>query len=548
MDQISETKYRAVKYIRLSVADDRKDRDGNRVEKNESDSVANQRRFIDEWLKRHPEIEVVEEKIDDGWSGLLFDRPAFKEMMADIESGKVNCCICKDLSRLGREYVETGRYLRRIFPAYGVRFIAINDNIDTLNDSGDDLAVSLKSIINDAYCRDISIKTRSALKVKRQTGDYIGGFTVYGYKKSAENHNLLVPDGYAANIVREIYRMKLQGMAAKRIAENLNERGILTPARYKKDQGMPVARNSYADSDTAKWCPNTIIRILQDETYIGTLAQGRSETPNYKLKEIRQKPESEWIKVENAHEPIIERADFELVQRLMRLDTRTTPGGDKFYVFSGILICGCCGNRMVRKTSPGNGKRYYNFWCPTTKKGGCAHSVMFKEDVLSEIVLENIKSHVANIASLEKLIESLDADRVGRELAERLNVQLADNERRLAQIREFKAGLYENRIGGNLSTDEYRTLKAKYSDDADVLAASNERIKQEIDDAMSCKHERMEWLGHFRQFESLETLDRKTVATLIKSIRILGKHEIEIEWNYQAEYETALAVLRKEAA
>jgi DNA invertase Pin-like site-specific DNA recombinase len=368
---MSEIKYKAVKYIRLSIADDKP---------GESDSVANQRKLIDEWLKNHPEIEVVSEKIDDGWSGLLFDRPAFKEMMADIEKGEINCCVTKDLSRLGRENVEILRYLRRIFPAYGVRFIAINDNIDTLNDSADDIAVSLKSIINDAYCRDISIKTRSVLESKRANGDYIGACCVYGYRKSEENRHRLEPDDYAASIVSGIFRMKLDGMAAARIAEVLNERGILSPYQYKKDRGLPHPKKGFTDKEEAKWSAKTVIRILQDETYTGTLIQGKCTTPNYKLKEIRQKSENEWHRHENAHEPIVTRNDFNLVQRLMRLDTRTSPADDKVYVFSGLIICGCCGNRMIRKSAPGNGKRYYNYWCPTTKKGGCADSVMVKED------------------------------------------------------------------------------------------------------------------------------------------------------------------------
>lgn len=154
--------YRAIKYIRLSYTDDRN---------TESDSVGNQRRMIDDFIAKHPEIDAVAEKIDDGYSGVLFDRPAFQEMMQMIQRGEANCVIVKDLSRLGREYIETGRYMRRIFPAYGVRFIAINDNVDTINDGADDLAVSVKNIMNEAYSRDISIKTRSALEAKRKNGD-----------------------------------------------------------------------------------------------------------------------------------------------------------------------------------------------------------------------------------------------------------------------------------------------------------------------------------------------------------------------------------------
>jgi len=189
--------YKAIKYIRLSYTDDKTV---------ESDSVANQRRLIDDYIARHPEIEVVAEKIDDGYSGVLFDRPAFQEMMRMIEQGEANCVIVKDLSRLGREYIETGRYMRRVFPAYGVRFIAINDNVDTENDAADDLTVSVKNIMNEAYCRDISVKTRSALEVKRRSGDFVGAFTIYGYVKVGDKHKSLEVDEYAANVVRDIFR------------------------------------------------------------------------------------------------------------------------------------------------------------------------------------------------------------------------------------------------------------------------------------------------------------------------------------------------------
>ena len=166
-------KFKATAYIRLSYTDDHS---------SESDSVSNQRKLIENFVEHNPDIEVVSEKIDDGYSGIIFDRPAFKEMMQDVTDGNINCVIVKDLSRLGREYIETGRYLRRVFPAYGVRFIAITDSIDTAHDSGDDLAVSVKNIMNEAYCRDISIKTRTSLDIKRRNGDFVGAFPVYGYE------------------------------------------------------------------------------------------------------------------------------------------------------------------------------------------------------------------------------------------------------------------------------------------------------------------------------------------------------------------------------
>ena len=300
-------KYQATAYIRLSYTDDRS---------SESDSVTNQRKLIENFIERNPDIQIVSEKIDDGYSGIIFDRPAFKEMMQDITDGKINCVIVKDLSRLGREYIETGRYLRRVFPTYGVRFIAITDNIDTAHEgSGDDLTVSVKNIMNEAYCRDISIKTRTSLDIKRRNGDFVGAFPVYGYMKSEENKNLLVPDPYASRVVQDIFRMRLDGTSALRIATVLNEMGILSPLAYKKNNGFPYAKHGYADKEDCKWSATTIIRILQDETYIGTLVQGKQGTPHYKIKQMEQRPSSEWIRVPDAHEPLIAKQDFELVQR-----------------------------------------------------------------------------------------------------------------------------------------------------------------------------------------------------------------------------------------
>ena len=528
---MQEVKYRAFKYIRLSNADDNKQA--------ESDSVTNQRKLIDDWLKNHPEIEDAGEFVDDGVSGIIFDRPSFNKMMEDIQDGKADCVITKDLSRLGRDRIETGRYLRRVFPAFGVRYVAIIDNIDTLNDDTDGLYVSVKSIFNEENCRDASIKTRRVLSNKRANGQFTGACPVYGYLKDENDHNHLVIDSHAAENVRDIFRMKIDGYSASRIAETLNNRGTLSPMEYRKDRGLPYPKGGYADRNGAKWSPTTVIRILSDETYTGTLVQGKTGTPNYKLKEVFLKPESEWHRVENTHEAIILRHNFELVQKIMRLDTRTAPRGDKVYLFSGILICGCCGNRMTRKTNRYKGEKYNYYYCPTGKKNGCTHPVMLKEQDLTESVFGSIKAHISNIASLETLLAGLDATRIAHELAERLKNQMTENEHRLKEIRGYKAGLYENMMNGNLSKAEFKALKDGYSVDANNLEAANSRLQTEVEAVLSCKHERLAWMGHFTKFENLENLDRRMVIHLIHSISVLGKAELEIHFNYQLEYNNA---------
>lgn len=530
-------KYQATAYIRLSYTDDRS---------SESDSVTNQRKLIENFIERNPDIQIVSEKIDDGYSGIIFDRPAFKEMMQLVTDGSINCVIVKDLSRLGREYIETGRYLRRIFPTYGVRFIAITDNIDTAHENGsDDLTVSVKNIMNEAYCRDISIKTRTALEVKRRNGDFVGAFTVYGYMRSEDNKNQLVPDPYASRVVQDIFRMRLDGSSASKIASELNRLGILSPLAYKKNNGLPYAKKGYADKDNCKWSATTIIRILQDEIYTGTLVQGKQGTPHYKIKQMEQRPSSEWIRVPNAHEALVQKQDFELVQHISNLDTRTAPQKDSVYLFSGVLICGCCGGRMTRKTNRSNGKEYHYYYCPTGKKNGCGHAVMLKEDDLIECVRENLKAYIDNVVSLDALLQGIDQETINQTMVKEYTDHITDNERRLEQTLEFKARLYENLVSGALTREEYASYKANYTRQAEQIRASIQALKDKLNDVLENKSERNRWISHFTEFSSLETLDRKAIVHFIKSIRVVGKKELDITFNFQDEYEKAVQLLRQ---
>ena len=536
---MSEIMYKATKYIRLSHSDAK---DG------ESNSVTTQRSLLDSYIESQPDIEAVSEKVDDGVSGIVFDRPAFKEMMADIEAGEINCVIVKDLSRFGREYIETGRYLRQILPAYGVRFIALNDNIDTLKDNSDDLIVSVKSIINDAYCRDISVKTRSSLNAKRDSGEFVGACPIYGFKKAEDNHNQLVIDEYPASIVRDIFRMKIDGMSAARIADTLNGLGVLSPLEYKKDRGLPHPKGGYADKDGAKWSANTIIRMLNDETYTGTLIQGRQGTLNYKIKDLINRPESDWKRTEEAHEAIIQKHDFDLAQKIMRLDTRTAPGQDKVYMFSGVLICGCCGARMTRKTVPYNGKSYYYYYCPTTKKRGCQAAATIREADLSECIMESIKAHISGVASLEAILSQNDGKRAASALVAQYRMQIRDNANQLKKISGNKSTLYENMVSGLLTKEGYKELKAQYTYDETRLREAIDTLECRLEDALSGKSDRLRWTEHFKHFDGMCELDRRMVIHLIQSIRVISKTELKITFNYQSEYDSALALMRKVAA
>lgn len=233
----------------------------------------------------------------------------------------------------------------------GVRFIAVNDNYDSLEvDTAHDIVMPFKNLINDSYCRDLSVKIRSHLAVKRKNGEFIGAFACYGYLKDPENKNHLVIDTYAGSVVQDIFRMKINGYSQYKIADTLNEQGILSPMEYKRSIGVHF-ETSFKVNTKALWSAKAVSRILTNEVYTGVLVQGKQTTPNHKVKVRQAVEEKDWIRVENAHAPLIDPCLFEIVQTLLERDTRTSPKDDSVFPLSGLLYCGDCGQPMVRKTT-----------------------------------------------------------------------------------------------------------------------------------------------------------------------------------------------------
>ena len=322
--KLSNQTFKAAAYLRLS----KEDAD---IQKSESDSISNQKALIRNFVKDNPDIEIENFYVDDGFTGLLFDRPAFQQMLSDITAGRINCVIVKDLSRFGREYINAGKYMQKMFPNMGVRFIAVNDNYDSLNcdDQTQGIVLSIKNLMNDNYCRDTSIKIRSILEAKRQNGDFVTNFCPYGYKKCADNHNKIEVDEFSGAVVQDIFKWLLDGFSLYKIAEKLNAMGIKTPMDYRLEKGEKI-NTHFKKNEIAEWSHNIVRRIAENPVYIGTLIQGKSTTPNYKLKKnIVIKDMEEWAIVENNHEPLIDERIFYVVQRLLRLDMRTSPKQDK---------------------------------------------------------------------------------------------------------------------------------------------------------------------------------------------------------------------------
>ncbi len=311
-------------YLRISRED------GGR----ESDSIQNQRRLITQFLERQPEMELAGEWVDDGWSGSRFDRPGFRQMMQAAARGEIGCILVKDLSRLGREYIQTGYYLREILPELGIRLIAIADHYDSshMEWMEQSLLVPVLNLMNDAYCRDISGKVRWQQKAKREAGEYIGAFAVYGYRKSEENIHRLVVDEGVRDVIVAIYLLRLSGMAAENIARSLNRMKIPPPGKYKRMQGSRYISGFDTEGRAEIWSALSVRRILQNEMYTGVLMQGKDRKISYKLPLRQSLPKREWVRTEKGVPAVIPAWIYQRVCSLGEMRLRCRKGR----VFCGL--------------------------------------------------------------------------------------------------------------------------------------------------------------------------------------------------------------------
>ena len=345
----------------------------------------------------------------------------------------------------------------------GIRFIAVNDHYDsadTKNDA-DQIIVPFKNLINDAYCRDISIKIRSQFDVKRKRGQFISNYACYGYKKDPENKNHLVIDEYAAEIVRIIFSRKMEGFSAQNIAAELSKMGVLIPTEYKRSCGINY-NNGFRAGKNAKWDSGTVLRILKNEIYTGTMVQGKTRKINYKVKTCQRIEPENWVRVEGTHEPIISREVFETVQRLMALDTRTSPGEESIYVFSGLLRCGDCGQNMVRRSVKKNGKRYFYYHCSTYKRGEGCSSHNISDVKLQKTILEAIRNQIALIIRADEILSKIDDIPQQQFGVKILDTQIKKLHKEIQKYEELKNKLYEDMGDGIISREEYSELKQTF--------------------------------------------------------------------------------------
>lgn len=495
-------------YIRLSREDG---------DKEESDSVGNQRKLLTEYVHKKDELILYDVYIDDGYTGTNFNRPDFQRMIADIEAGKVNCVIVKDLSRFGRDYIDTGRYLERYFPELGVRFISITDGIDSMKQAYD-MLLPIKNIFNEQYARDISKKVQTAVKTKQKAGEFIGAFTSYGYKKSPVDKNKLVIDEYAANVVRRIFSLYIQGYGKQRIAKLLNAEGILCPAEYKRAIGLNYNNPNKLDS-TTYWSYSTINSILHREMYVGNMVQG---TKHQRMRSKQKKMDKDkWIIVENTHEPIIDKETWEKAQSLLHKRTRELDLETNKNIFAGFVKCGDCGRAMAKNMwRHADGSPTYTLYCGTYKRHGkefCTpHTLPMA--VLEEIVLGDLKAIIQSVDNLKELVkEQHFTASKARRIAD---TELSKIKAELERVKKLKQSVYEDYKDELISKEEFLSYRTDYQKKEELYSKQIEALEEKKKDNVTEDVFETPWLKRLLELKDIEKLDREIVVDMIHEIKV----------------------------
>lgn len=520
--------YKAYAYHRLSKEDG---------DKGESNSITNQRKLVSEFVSVSDDIQLVGECYDDGYTGTNFDRPGFQELLKALESGKADCVIVKDLSRLGRDYIETGKYIERIFPSMGVRFIAINDHVDTLQkDQSDEIIIPFKNLINDSYCREMSVKLRKQFRVQRGNGEFIGNFPCYGYCKSKEDKHKLVIDEDAADVVRMIFAKRIEGYSCQGIADYLNSYGFLSPSDYKRSIGENY-QSGFKERDQSKWGHVQVRRILTNRIYVGDLEQGKRSSPNYKIKKLQEKDKDEWIIVQGTHEAIISEEVFQTVQKIMLMDSYTAPTEDKAYPLSGVLFCKDCGSSMIRKKVVRRDREFCYYICNGNKKKKiCANNHSMEHDSLHKKILHAIQIQINMIVEMEKLLEEMGSQAILDIKVKRLNAQIEKKRQDLDHQEEFRMKLYENKVEGLITHEEYLMMRQKYTARIEETMGILEMLENERQETMEQNAVDCSWMQSFKENRNVQELTRELVVTLIDRIEVHEDKSIEIRFRFKDEY------------
>lgn len=503
-------------YIRLSNEDSDLKIGENKCESN---SITNQRALIKAYIENHREFDgwKIIEKCDDGFSGVTFNsRPEFVELIEMAKRGEVNCIIVKDFSRLGRDYLEVGKYIEQIFPFLGVRLISINDGYDSekTNDAG--LDIVFKNMIYDFYSRDNSEKVKKAKRIAAEKGEYISPYAIYGYEKSNMNKRKLVVNPESAKVVKEIFALRIAGMGCRKIARCLNDQGIPSPAVFSLQKGCK--RDWRKLEKSTLWAADTVANIIRDRRYMGDMVSLRTENREIRGKAI-ERERDEWVCVPNTHEAIVSREVFEQANAVMEGSKKESLAQHNV----NIYYCGHCGRKMVVTS----GKVFCN---SRYLKSNCECSkLFFKEEELDSIVLKIVNQQI-------KLLLEEKTYRNSRSCQDRgvtqIKKEISEKKKLIEKYENVKISLYEKYRENHMSKDEFMQKKKEYEEEMDTLKESISKMEKCITKSFEEHRE-----CRLKEWGEVQTLTNAVKKALIKKVILHSLEKIEVVWNFEEEFE-----------
>ena len=496
-------------YCRLSQDDGRE---------GESNSITNQKAILEKYAKQH-NMKNIRFFIDDGWSGTNFERPAFMKMKEEIENGNVSTVIVKDLSRFGRDHIMVGYFTEMFLPEANVRFIAINDNVDTENSESNEFA-PFTNIFNEWYAKNTSKKIRAVVRAKGELGKRVGTTIPYGYVKNPDNPEQLMIDEEAAQVVRYIYELCIGGKGPTQIAKQLTSENIPTPTVYFKEHGMPY--NSKKAINTT-WDGQSIIYILENMVYLGHTVNFKTTTKSYKSHKTIDLPKEDWLIFENTHPAIIEKSVWDKVQELRKNKRRNTKSG-RTSIFSGVLECADCGSKLYYCTCKRYDSKQEHFVCSNYKgnTGRCsAHYI--REEVLYDIVLTQIQLMLEYLNMFEDEFVKSVMDKSSRDKKKEVSAkkrQLERNNKRISELDDIFKRIYEDNISGKLSDERFSKLSNNYEAEQKQLVDETSVIETELAESEETISNVEYFLNIVRQYTDISELSARVVNDLIDKIVI----------------------------
>ncbi len=531
--------YDTALYGRLSILDTR-DRKG-------SESLENQMELLKHYIAGKSDLRLFSCYCDNGETGTNFDRPAFQRMMEDVKAGRVNCIIVKDLSRFGRDFLETGNLLEKVLPFLGVRFISVNDSYDSADsDSGNEgMTVALKNLVNDIYAKDISKKVFSSLDTKKRNGEFIGNYSAYGYLKSPEDKHKLIIDEEIAPVVRQIFKLKADGIGNAVIARLLTAEGVLNPNKYRYDKGI-IFSERFAEN--TPWGTQAVKGILTNPVYLGNMVQGKKITKLYENQRQKIVPQADWIIVENTHEPIIGRELYETVQKIIRQKKDEYHGrlGKYDYfektenIFMGLVICGSCGHKMIRYKEVYNKGRQmlHQFICPNYAMhltAACQNSGGIREEKLTAIVYDVLRSQMDLLADTEQIIKRVTKSAGYRERRTAIFNEITNVEARQKKLKTLRQSLFESYVQSVIPEADYLFATDKYDSEHKYLSHRLEELTIEKSKLLENAPEENKWYMAFRKFKEESVLSREMLVALTQKIVVNNDKEVVVILRYQDE-------------